>query len=122
MSVGKNIGHESYGKENLFLRPVLIYKKLTHTTFLGIPLTSKPKEGGYFFQFNYKKDQISTAMFNQMRVFDIRRADYYSGKIGANTLNNLEIKLKDFLNFTPPDGEDRPTRAQMSQNYNETQL
>jgi pseudaminic acid cytidylyltransferase len=121
MSVGKNIGHESYGKENLFLRPVLIYKKLTHTTFLGIPLTSKPKEGSYFFQFNYKKDQTSTAMFNQMRVFDIRRADYYSGKIGAKTLENLEIRLKEFLDFTPPNGGDRPTRAQMNQDYNEIQ-
>lgn len=121
MSIGKNIGHETYGKENLFLRPVLIYKKLTHTTFLGIPLTSKPKEGSYFFQFHYKKDQISTAMLNQMRVFDIRRADYYSGKISIKTLENLEKKLKEFLNFTPPDGEDRPTRAQMNQNYIEKQ-
>jgi pseudaminic acid cytidylyltransferase len=117
MSIGKNIGHESYGKENLFLRPVLVYKKLTHTTFLGIPLTSKPKEGNYFFQFSYKKDQISTAMFNQIRVFDIRRVDYYSGKISMNTWKNLETKLQKFLNFTSPCGEDRPTRAQMNLNY-----
>ncbi len=69
MSIGKNVGHEAYGKQNLFLRPILVYKKLTSTTFLGIPLTSKLKEGSYFFPFNYKENQTSTAMFNQMRVF-----------------------------------------------------
>jgi len=99
MSVGQNIGGEVYGKDKLFLRPVLVYKKLTKTTFLGIPLTSKIKEGSYFFQFNYKQNKISTALFHQMRIFDIRRADYFSGRINMNIWENLNEALKKFFEF-----------------------
>ena len=73
LSIGQNIGYETYGKKKLFLRPVLIYKKLTKSTFVGIPLTSKEKIGSYFYSFKYKQDILSTAMFNQIRVFDIKR-------------------------------------------------
>ena len=111
LSIGKNIGYESYGKDDLFLRPVLVYKKLNHQTFIGIPLTSKEKVGSYYFTFNYKKDKKSTAMFNQMRVFDIKRTEYYSGKISKNTFTNLKKELKKFMNFTSSEEEDRPTRA-----------
>ena len=111
MSIGMNIGHESYGKDNLFLRPVLVYKKLTNTTFLGIPLTSKEKIGSYFFQFSYKKNKKSTAMFHQMRVFDIRRTEYLSGKINKNTYQNLETKVNEFMKVTSSKRRGMPTRA-----------
>ena len=111
MSIGMNIGRESYGKDNLFLRPVLVYKKLTSTTFLGIPLTSKEKNGSYFFQFSYKKNKKSTAMLHQMRVFDIRRTEYLSGKINKNTYQNLEIKVNEFMKVTSSKRRGMPTRA-----------
>lgn len=111
MSIGQNIGHESYGKNNLFLRPVLVYKKLSKTTFIGIPLTSSKKEGSYYFSFNYKKDKTSTAMLNQMRVFDIRRSEYLSGKINKNIYKNLEEKVNNFMKITPPKRRGMPTRA-----------
>ncbi len=100
MSVGQNIGHEIYGKNELFLRPVLVYKKLTNTTFLGIPLTSQNKEGSYFFEFSYKKNKRSVALLHQMRVYDIRRSEYLSGKINKNTKKNLEAKLLKFMEVT----------------------
>ena len=111
ISIGQNIGFESYGKDSLFLRPVLIYKKLSKQTFIGIPLTSKEKAGSYYFTFSYKQGKKSTAMFNQMRIFDIKRTEYYSGKISKNTAKNLSIKLQEFMNFTSSKEEDRPTRA-----------
>jgi len=111
LSVGKNIGYEVYGKAELFLRPVLVYKKLTKQTFLGIPLTSQTKEGSFYFSFNYKQGKTSTAMFHQIRVFDIKRSEYYSGKISKNTMKNLKIALKEFMKFTSSEEEDRPTRA-----------
>ena len=112
MSIGHNIGSESYGKGNFFLRPVLVYKKLTKTIFLGIPLTSGEKDGSYYFSFRYKKDKTSTAMLNQMRTFDIRRSEYLSGKINKNTYKNLENKLEEFMKVTPLQKQRRmPTRA-----------
>jgi len=112
VSIGQNIGHESYGKKDLFLRPVLVYKKLSRTTFLGIPLTSKIKEGSYYFSFNYKKGVTSTAMFNQMRVFDIRRTEYLSGYINKNTYKNLEKKINEFMKLPQCKSKGEwPTRA-----------
>jgi len=111
MSIGKNVGYEALGKKELFLRPVLVYKKLSKSTFIGIPLTSKIKEGSYYFSFNYKKDITSTAMLNQMRVFDIKRSEYLSGKINKNIYKNLENKVNEFMKVTSSKRRGMPTRA-----------
>ena len=96
MSVGQNIGYETFGKGEEFLRPVLVYKKLSKETFIGIPLTSKQKEGSYYFSFNFK-GKTSIAMFNQIRVFDIRREKVFYGRISQNTFDNLKKKFLDFI-------------------------
>jgi len=101
ISIGQNIGSEVYGKSKEFLRPVIVYKKLSKTSFIGIPLTSKPKDGSYFFQFSYKSNMISTALLNQIRVFDSKRVVYYSGNINQNYFKLLEEKIVDFMKVTP---------------------
>jgi mRNA interferase MazF len=47
-SVGVNVGSESCGKGTTFRRPVLILKKLSSTSCIAIPLTSKKKVGSWF--------------------------------------------------------------------------
>jgi len=101
MSVGHNIGGEAYGHDKLFLRPVLVYKKLSSDTFIGIPLTSKQKEGNYFFTFRYTKKTLSTALLNQMKVFDIKRTAYYDGYINVKDFTKLRDQVKEFVNITP---------------------
>jgi dTDP-4-dehydrorhamnose 3,5-epimerase len=106
MSIGQNIGYEQYGKGKEFLRPVLVYKKLSRETFIGIPLTSKVKKGSYYFNFKYKINTISTAMLNQIRVFDIRRHKYFDGKINHKLFDKLELQVKEFMEVTPSKKED----------------
>ena len=101
MSVGQNIGHEVYGKKDLYLRPVLVYKKLSKQTFIGVPLSSKEKDGTYFFTFRYTQKTTSTALLNQIRVFDIKRSEYYDGKIKISDLAKLKEKLLQLLDITP---------------------
>jgi len=101
MSVGQNIGYEIYGKKELYLRPVLVYKKLSNQTFIGIPLSSKEKEGSYFFTFRYTQKTLSTALLNQIRVFDIKRAEYYDGHIKISDLGKLKDKVLKLLDITP---------------------
>ena len=96
MSVGQNVGYETFGKGEEFLRPVLVYKKLSKETFIGTPLTSKQKEGSYYFSFNFK-GKTSVAMFNQIRVFDIRREKVFYGRISQNTFDNLKKKFLGFI-------------------------
>ena len=99
-SVGRNVGYEIYGKKDKFLRPVLVYKKLSKYNFIGIPLTTKEKIGDYFFNFSYKKDKISTAILSQIRVFDSKRIEYFSGKMKNEDFNKLESKLINFVSIT----------------------
>ncbi len=108
MSIGQNIGYEQYGKGSEFLRPVLVLKKLSKETFLGIPLTSKTKKGSYYFTFKHKS-KISTAMFNQTRVFDIKRVKFFYGSIATDTFKKLRERFNLFLNVTSPlQGKDGP--------------
>ena len=100
-SVGYNIGGEVYGHDNLFLRPVLVYRKLSSQAFIGIPLTSKKKQGSYFFTFRYTKKTLSTALLNQMKVFDIKRTAYYDGYINVKDFTKLRDQVKEFMNITP---------------------
>jgi hypothetical protein len=105
MSVGQNIGYEVYGKKELYLRPVLVYRKLSKQTFIGIPLSSKQKDGTYFYTFRYTTKTLSTALLNQIRVFDIKRHAYFDGNIKLSDLKQIEIKLLDLLNITSQKGK-----------------
>jgi len=93
VQVGQNVGYEVYGKGADFLRPVLVLKKFGKDTFLGIPLSKQPKEGKFYFQFNYKKDIISTALLTQCRIFDAKRIRYRSGYIKQSDYEKLWEKL-----------------------------
>ena len=53
----------------------------------------------------YKDSTLSTAMFNQLRVFDIKREDYYSGSINKKVFKELEIKLLEFMRISPLEKE-----------------
>jgi len=101
VSIGQNIGYESYGKDESFLRPVIVLKKLSKNTFVGIPLTSREKAGSYYFTFSYKNDKTSTAMLNQIRVFDTKRIVYKSGFMKKDTFSILQKKLSETLGITP---------------------
>lgn len=100
LSIGHNIGFESYGKDELFLRPIIVLKKLTYSTFIGIPLTSKEKEGDFYFKFSYKKNKFSYASLNQLRVFDTKRIVYKSGKMNYYDFLNLKEKVSNLLEIT----------------------
>jgi mRNA-degrading endonuclease toxin of MazEF toxin-antitoxin module len=96
VSIGKNISNEVYGKGTIFLRPVLVLKKLGHNYFLGIPLTSKEKRGSYFFEFSYK-EKSSYAMFNQVRTFNSNRILKQHGKMKKYEFEALKKKFIEFL-------------------------
>ena len=96
LSIGKNIGNESYRKGDIFLRPVLVLKKLGHNYFIGIAMTSKKKVGSYFFEFFYK-DKFSYAMFNQVKTINSKRILKYHGKIKQDDFKKLKNEFIKFL-------------------------
>jgi mRNA-degrading endonuclease toxin of MazEF toxin-antitoxin module len=100
-SVGVNVGNEMDGKNSKttqkkdYTRPVLIFKKLSHTTFLGIPFTTKNKQGSWFYPLAIK-DNESKLVFSQIRSFDTKRLQRRIEQIGGVEFERIN---KAFINF-----------------------
>lgn len=110
MQIGTNIGFEQDGKGEHLLRPVLVYKKFNNRSFLGIPLTSKEKNDKFHFEFEYKEGKKSFAILSQVKLFDVKRAKYYDGKISQKHFEKLQEKLLKLI-VTPPLAEGECTKA-----------
>ena len=96
-SVGVNIGFEQDGKGHILSRPLLILKKYNNNLFFGIPLSTKIKEGTFFFDFQLNgKD--SSALLVQGRTYDAKRLENKMGMIAKDDFDMLKIKLRELLN------------------------
>jgi mRNA-degrading endonuclease toxin of MazEF toxin-antitoxin module len=94
-SVGLNVGSEQDGKHENFERPVLIIKKVTNNTFIGIPLTSNKKKGTWYVPINSTN---SSAVISQIKLFDTRRlARKIKGVITSEEFEFLKGELKKYL-------------------------
>ena len=96
LSMGENIGFEQNGKGDEFLRPVIVCKKFSQNTFLGIPLTKSNKSGKFYFPFLFKNTE-SKAILSQIRLFDTKRIKYSYGRLGRETFKQLKNKLIELL-------------------------
>ena len=72
--VGINVGNETKGKGKRFTRPVLILRKFTRDVFLGIPFTSKEKNGDWYYKIE-KDNQINFLILNQAKLLDKKRLE-----------------------------------------------
>ena len=94
ISIGKNLGDEEDGKNELFERPVLIIRKFNNNIFLGIPLTSQEKIGKYYIEL---KSFRSVAILSQIRLFDSKRLVRKIGKIDSSELMDIKNKVRDII-------------------------
>lgn len=98
LNVGQNIGYEVYGKGEEFLRPVLIFRKFSKDSFLGIPLTSQPKNDMFHFNFYpMGKDKINSAILSQIKLFSAKRIHDKMGKMSIDDFSELKNKLRELL-------------------------
>jgi mRNA interferase MazF len=86
--VGLNVGFEVFGKGSGFTRPVLIFRKYSSSTFLGIPLTTKYKESVYRYPMDAKGKQVY-ALMEQVRAMDARRLNSKIEKISETQFRDL---------------------------------
>ncbi len=93
-SMGINVGSEQDGKHELFERPVLVIKKVTNNTFIGVPLTSNKKKGSWYVEI---QSTDSSAIISQVRLFDTRRLARKITVISVEEFNKIRNALKDFL-------------------------
>jgi mRNA-degrading endonuclease toxin of MazEF toxin-antitoxin module len=93
-SVGLNVGSEQSGKNELFERPVLVIKKVTMNTFIGVPLTSNKKKGSWYVEI---ESTGSSAIISQIKLFDTRRLARKIGVVPVEEFEVIKNKLKDYI-------------------------
>lgn len=94
-SLGMNVGEEVIGKGDKFTRPVLVFRKFTSNSFLGLPLTKQEKKGTWYVEISIHKEK-RWVMLNQARVLDKKRL---TSRIGALDNADLEKVKTRFLEF-----------------------
>lgn len=96
-SIGVNIGFEQDGKGEILSRPLLVLKKYNKNLFFGIPLSTKIKEGSFFYTFDFN-GKPSSALLVQARTYDAKRLENKMGMIAKNDFLILKVKLRELLN------------------------
>jgi len=98
LQVGNNVGFETDGKGKDFLRPVLVLRKFSKDSFLGIPLTTSQKDDIFHYKFILNSNKkVNYATLSQVKLFDAKRLYNKLGKISVNDFELLKIKLKELV-------------------------
>ena len=96
MSVGVNIANESCGKGNIFRRPVLILRKLSGNSFIGLPLSSKEKIGSWFTGISINNQKRYVLLY-QIRMFSTNRFESRLATLDDNDFKKVKQKLGQLL-------------------------
>jgi len=70
---GTNVGYEEDGKGDKSMRPVLVIRKFSPHTFVGLPLTTSNREHPYLIRCDAGDGRFRQAIISQLRTIDIRR-------------------------------------------------
>ena len=89
VAVGENVGIEINGKSEYFSRPVLVFKKLSHLGFMGIPLTTQEHSGSWYIPFRFQNKEIYAAL-SQSRVFSTARLYNRIGQIAEDDMSKVK--------------------------------
>ena len=95
-SVGENIGNEINGKNDYFRRPVLIIKKLSKYSFIGVPLTTKEKSGSWYVEITHN-NQKNIVVVSQIRNLDYRRLDKKMATLDTVNFDNVATAIHNLL-------------------------
>lgn len=90
--IGENVGVEINGKGEEFIRPVIVYKKLSSDEFLGVPLSTQKHDGSWYAPFIFNSTR-QTAFLSQIRTFDVRRLKRKMGQISERDFKNVKERL-----------------------------
>ncbi len=95
-SVGINVGNESCGKGKDFQRPVIILKKLNQKSFIGLPCSTKPHKGSWFYTVRVN-NTINYISLHQVRMFDVNRLQRQITHLKRGDYIEIKQKLEKLL-------------------------
>ncbi len=91
-SLGMNVGEEEYGKGPQFTRPVLIFRKFTNNSFMGLPLTTQEKTGTWYVETELGGIKRKV-MLNQARLLDKKRLTSKVGVLDKKQFNEVRVRF-----------------------------
>lgn len=97
-SLWQNIQTESNWKWENFRRPILVLKKLSSDSFICIPLSTKLKEGTWFYQYNLHWEKY-TAILYQIKMIHKNRLRIKIWQIDEFDFIEIKKRLKYLLNL-----------------------
>ncbi len=97
-SLWQNIQTESNWKWENFRRPILVLKKLSSDSFICIPLSTKLKEGTWFYQYNLHWEKY-TALLYQIKMIHKNRLRIKIWQIDEFDFIEIKKRLKYLLNL-----------------------
>ena len=95
-SLGSNIGVEEDGKNELFERPVIITRVFNLDLVWVVPLTSKLKNGKFYFPFVHEGKTYS-AILSQMKPLSTKRLIRKIRTISLNDFVEMKNRLQILL-------------------------
>jgi mRNA-degrading endonuclease toxin of MazEF toxin-antitoxin module len=108
ISCGINIGIESDGKGELYLRPALILRKLNKNHYIVLLCTTTQKEHPYYFKINSENQKLKDTkiILTQVKTIDKKRMIERMVTISENDYKEVKNKFLSIINNSPsPFGE-----------------
>lgn len=99
--IGLNVGNEEDGKNQNFLRPVLIVRKFNSRFFIGIPLTTQVKDNPYYTKIIFDNNEIC-AMISQIKSLSCKRLTDKMGILNKNQFEKICKQASALFISQPP--------------------
>lgn len=89
---GKNVGIEMNGGKN-FLRPILIFNKLSFDGFVGILISKQPHVGDWFTKFEFRGN-TQYALISQIKTTSSLRLVKRMGEVNATSMATIRLQFR----------------------------
>lgn len=103
-SLGINLGDEENGKNELFERPVLVFKKFNNRICWVLPMTTKKKYGIHYHQLQHD-GQIFSVILSQIRLVSVKRFLRLVRKISPHQFGLIQDKMIYLMKYSPTTDE-----------------
>ncbi len=95
--VGQNIGVEINGKSNKFERPVLVVRVFNNDFVLIVPISSKEKEGRYYYSFTNHIGEGNVVVLSQIKSISSKRLVRRVGEMEMVNFSEIVARLKNMI-------------------------
>lgn len=96
-SLGVNVGYEQDGTGDQFDRPVVVIRGFNQNIFFGVALTSKKKQGEYYFYIGEIGGKEASAVLSQVKLIDTKRLVRKITTLDETLFNQLKQSLQKVL-------------------------